>query len=116
MLKGTHAPLRNKCKMLKVVYSIKKSQNVYLCYSYRFPMQQEISYGYTNEYLVMLFATLFTKKQNPPEVTGCEKNHPRPIIHKKSARLHFADRCSALFSINEKIPVSARSLIRRAQQ
>ncbi len=34
MLKVTYTPVRNKCKMLKVVYSIKKFQNKYLCYSF----------------------------------------------------------------------------------
>jgi hypothetical protein len=91
MLKGTYTPVRNKCKMLKIVYNIK---NLKMC----------ISQGYRNEYLVMLFAPVvkvYIAAKNPPEVIGCEK-----IIHDllfiKSARIRYAYRCSALFSRSEK--------------
>jgi hypothetical protein len=65
-----------------------------------FSNAQEISQGYRNEYLVMLFATVFTVRtiyiaaKNPPEVIGCEKNHPLPVIHK----IRQNTLCVSLFS------------------
>jgi hypothetical protein len=77
MLKGTYTPVRNKCKMLKVVYTIKKSQNVYFVLLVPFLMHRKF---HMDIRMNIAFTTVFTiyvcSGENLPEIIGCEKNYP----------------------------------------